>query len=59
MVDYLIAKTDGVRFINDELTVNAMACGGKEGVLKFRQILLKGIRSDTGDDKALFYCAFL
>lgn len=58
-VDYLIAKTDGVSFVNDELTINAMTGGGPEGVLKFRRILLKGIRSSTGDDKALFYCVFL
>lgn len=58
-VDYLIAKTDGVSFVNDELTINAMAGEGAEGILKFRRILLKGIKPGTGDDKALFYCAFL
>ncbi|HEB72587.1 MAG TPA: hypothetical protein ENI77_08195 [Nitrospirae bacterium] len=59
MVDYLIAKTDGVSFLNDELTIKAMADGGAQGVLKFRRILLKGIKSGAGDDRALFYIAFL
>lgn len=58
-VDYLIAKTDGVSFLNDELTIGAMANGGAKGILKFRRILLKGIKSGAGDDKALFYIAFL
>ncbi|MEE8484783.1 MAG: protein phosphatase 2C domain-containing protein [Nitrospinota bacterium] len=57
-LEYLIVKTDGVSFLNDELTINALKGCGIEDVLKFRRILLKGITS-KGDDKALLYCAFM
>lgn len=57
-LEYLIVKTDGVDFLNDELTINSMKGGGMEDALKFRKILLKGITS-KGDDKALLYCAFI
>jgi len=54
----LLAKTDGVRFWNDEMAMG-MIGEGVEAVARFRKLLRRGIRSDTGDDKALLYLAFL
>ena len=58
-LDYLIVKTDGVSFLNDELTCNSLGGCGMDDILKFRRILLKGVRAASGDDKAILYCAFL
>ena len=58
-LDYLIVKTDGVSFLNDELTCNSLKGCGIDDVLKFRRILLKGVKAASGDDKAILYCAFL
>jgi hypothetical protein len=58
-LEYLILKSDGVRYVHEGLLAGALNVNGIEAAKKLRRIFLKGMRSDTGDDKAIFYGMFL
>lgn len=58
-LDYLILKSDGARYVHEDMIADALNKNGIESAKKLRRIFLKGMRSDTGDDKAVFYGMFL
>ncbi len=58
-VAFIVTKSDGLRFINDDLSFNLLNGGGKENLLKFRKLLTKGYDRNIGDDKAILYLMYL
>ncbi|MBF0291038.1 MAG: hypothetical protein HQK86_02680 [Nitrospinae bacterium] len=58
-MEYLILKSDGAKYVHEGLIAGALAKSGIESAKKLRRIFLKGMRSDTGDDKAVFYGMFI
>ncbi|MBF0275897.1 MAG: protein phosphatase 2C domain-containing protein [Nitrospinae bacterium] len=57
-IDFMVVKSDGLRFTHDELTINLLKETSNESFLKFRKILLKGCDNNVGDDKSLLYLKY-
>lgn len=58
-VEFVVAKSDGVKLINDDLSFNLLSGGKKENLLRFRKLLTKGYDKNIGDDKAILYLVYL
>ncbi|MBI5185493.1 MAG: protein phosphatase 2C domain-containing protein [Nitrospinae bacterium] len=58
-VEFVVAKSDGVKLINDDLSFNLLSGGKKENLLRFRKLLTKGYDKNIGDDKAILYLMYM
>lgn len=58
-VELIVAKSDGVKLINDDLSFNMLNGGKKENLLMFRKLLTKGYDKNIGDDKAILYLMYM
>ena len=58
-VEYVVAKTDGVRFVNDDITFKLLEGNTGKSLLDFRKLLLKGYDKRIGDDKSILYFTYI